>query len=269
MFSPWYAFARRRRRGDPTDHVSINAVLYGGDTARWAMTERRRNALIRSADALEIGPSRVAFRDGRVEIEIDEWGVPLPRRLCGRIAIELGPVFGTSHALDAAGRHEWRPIAPFARAEVTFDRPALRWSGAAYVDTNAGSEPLERGFRYWTWSRATRQDATTIFYDVERRDGNRHGLALTMRADGRIEHANAPPAQALPGTLWRVRRSVRSEQAPANVRDFEDTPFYTRTGLETVLDGARCPTVCESVDLDRFAAPWVQMLLPFRMPRRR
>jgi carotenoid 1,2-hydratase len=64
-----------------------------------------------------------------------------------------------------------------------------------------------------------------------------------------------------------VGRTVRTEAPPREVRTFEDTPFYTRTAATTTIGGVARPTICESVDLDRFASPWVQALLPFRMPR--
>jgi carotenoid 1,2-hydratase len=45
----------------------------------------------------------------------------------------------------------------------------------------------------------------------------------------------------------------------------EDTPFYTRSQIHT----AAGHFMHESLDLTRFCQPWVQLLLPFRMPRRR
>lgn len=267
MFSPYYAAARRGGSADPTRHVAFNVALYGPG-ARWAMTERSSGALASSPDMLRIGPSGMRCGPGRIDIEIDEWAVPLPRRLRGRVSIDTGPVFEEIHRLDAAGRHLWRPIAPFARLKAEFDAPGVRWEGAAYVDGNRGDEPLERAFRFWTWSRAAAPDRTTVFYDVERRDGGRHGLALALTADGETRAVEPPPVRELPGTVWGVRRAVRSRDAPRGTRTFEDAPFYTRTATETVVGGLACPTVCESVDLDRFSSRWVQALLPFRMPRR-
>jgi carotenoid 1,2-hydratase len=267
VFSPWYASARRRGVADPDDHVSLNVALYGGSTGRWAMTERGRRSLARSADRLRIGPSAIARGDGRIVIDVDEWSVPIPRRMRGTITVDTGPVFAVDHALDGVGRHLWRPIAPLARVKVAFSSPAVSWEGSAYVDSNRGVEPLEAGFRSWTWSRSTLSGRTTIFYDVERIDGSRNGVAIAMDPDGRTSPRSAPPVAALPGTLWRVARSVRSEAEPQAIRTLEDTPFYTRTATRTVLDGQSCDTVCESVDLRRFSARWVQTLLPFRMPR--
>ncbi|WP_235679342.1 hydratase [Aquibium microcysteis] len=233
------------------------------------MTERGAGALARTPDQLTVGPSRMRWDGGKLVIEIEERAFPLPRRMAGRVVVDPGPLFGTVHALDADGLHRWRPVAPLARAAVSFDDPRLAWSGSAYVDMNAGDEPIENGFRSWTWSRTAVAGETTIFYDVETRRGGERGLALSYRADGSIGQAARPPVRPLPGTLWRVARSLRSAQAPSGIRTFEDTPFYTRTGCIAGEPGRAGPTVCESVDLDRFASPWVRMLLPFRMPRRR
>ncbi|MDN2581099.1 carotenoid 1,2-hydratase [Aquibium sp. ELW1220] len=269
VFSPYHAWARQRGAVNPLDHVAVNAILYGSGPGRWAMTERGAGALARAPDRLTIGPSGVAWVDGKLVIDIDEWAFPLPRRMAGRVVIDPGPLFHAVHALDARGLHRWRPVAPLARATVSFDNPRLGWSGLAYVDMNAGDEPIENGFRGWTWSRTAGTDETTIFYDVEtRRDGGR-GLALSYRADGTVERIAQEPVHQLPGTLWRVGRAMRSATAPTDIHTFEDTPFYTRTGCRAGLPGRTGPTVCESVDLDRFASNWVRMLLPFRMPRRR
>lgn len=268
VFSPYYAAARRRGLADPENHASINAILYRPEGKRWAMTERGRGSVSRSPTRLAIGPSAVSASDGRIIIDIDEWSVPFPRKLSGRITVDPGPVFHDQHRLDAEGRHTWRPVAPCARVEVAFDRPALSWKGSAYVDMNYGSEPLEEGFRRWTWSRSDQGEATRILYDVEQRDGIRRNLALDYGRDGVIRPFDPPPIQPLPSTGWRVWRETRAApEAPSHVlKGFEDTPFYSRS----LLGGANMPSaIHESVDLDRFASRWVQTLLPFKMPRRR
>ena len=206
--------------------------------------------------------------DGSITLDIAEWTVPVPRRLVGRITIEPGPVFHEEHRLDAAGRHIWRPVAPCSRVSVEFDSPALSWQGNAYVDMNFGSEPLETGFRRWTWSRSDLGEVTRILYDVEQRDGAAAQPVAGLRARRGHPPLRPAPVQALPATGWRVWRETRRPAgAPATVlRSFEDTPFYSRS----LLGGAgMAPAIHESVDLDRFASRWVQMLLPFKMPRRR
>ena len=48
----------------------------------------------------------------------------------------------------------------------------------------------------------------------------------------------------------------------------EDAPFYARSVIATRLRGEDVTAVHESLSLDRFRAPWVQAMLPFRIPRR-
>jgi len=51
------------------------------------------------------------------------------------------------------------------------------------------------------------------------------------------------------------------------VRRLEDAPFYARAELRTRLFGEDGHAVHETLDADRFAARWVKLLLPWRMPR--
>jgi carotenoid 1,2-hydratase len=156
--------------------------------------------------------------------------------------------------------------------EVVLDRPGLRWSGPAYLDSNAGDAPLERDFVRWDWSRAAVRDGTAILYDVTRRDGEHFALALRCEASGAVEEFT-PPArvQLPPGTVWRIERRTRAEAGheAAVVRTLEDTPFYARSVVATRLLDQPVTAMHESLSLDRFRSSWVQMLLPFRMPRRR
>ena len=171
-----------------------------------------------------------------------------------------------------AARHRWTPIAPCAEVEVDLDAPASRWHGAGYFDANAGSAPLEADFRRWHWSRARSADGNTIvLYDVLRRDGSELGLAL--RFDPRNAHGEAfapPPLVELPHSAWGVARTTRSDagSTPRVSRSLENGPFYARSVVQSSLFGAPAHAVHESLDLDRFALPWVQAMLPFRMPRR-
>ena len=60
------------------------------------------------------------------------------------------------------------------RIEVRLREPGLTWSGPAYLDHNAGDEPLARGFEGWTWSRVTSESKTTVVYDVARAKPSGH-----------------------------------------------------------------------------------------------
>lgn len=270
VFSPYYAAARRRGSANPLNHVCINAILYTPGGACWAMTERGESALSRSSAHLAIGPSGWFWTGERLSIEIDEWTVPLPRRLRGRISIDPGPVFQSIWRLDKGGRHIWRPIAPCGTAEVDFDQPRLNWKGRVYVDMNTGDEPLEAAFRNWNWSREDCGATTRILYDLSPRTGAARGIALDYGADGSCVPFDPPPASGLPATGWRVARETRAAaERPAHVvRILEDTPFYSRSLLAFGTGPNETRAMHESVDFDRFRSRWVQTLLPFRMPRR-
>jgi carotenoid 1,2-hydratase len=233
------------------------------------MTERGRRSVDRSPDRIIIGPSGLRHDGHQLIVDIDEWTVPIPSRLRGRITVDLGPTFDPAHPLDVRARHLWRPIAPIARATVEFDRPGVRWQGRAYVDMNRGEEPLEAAFRRWNWSRAEASGSTSVLYDVEPRTGQRRTLSLDYRPDGSIMETPVDPEVQLASTGWRVGRSTRSTASrPIRVlRTLEDTPFYSRSLLSIDGAGQGGRAIHESVDLDRFSTRWVQTLLPFRMPR--
>jgi carotenoid 1,2-hydratase len=236
------------------------------------MTERGSRRLERDASSLRIGPSRLERRGDVLAIAIDEIAAPWPSRVRGTVRVTTRTWHDEVHRLDAAGRHEWQPIAPCARIEVELEQPASRWQGFAYVDSNRGSAPLEHDFARWHWSRAhDTSGKTTVLYDAQRRDGSTLGLALGFTPDDAIAGlASAPAECALPRSAWGIARSTRSDAgAPASVsKTLEDGPFYARSLVRSRIDGRATTAVHESLDLDRFASPWVQAMLPFRMPRR-
>jgi carotenoid 1,2-hydratase len=272
VFSPYYAWARRRGPADPLAHAAINVALYGHGGRRWTMTERGAGHVVRDASSLRIGPSSLAWDGRTLTIAIDEITAPWPRRVRGTIRVTPSALHDERFALDAAARHHWCPIAPCARVEVDLSQPRSRWQGHAYLDSNEGAVPLERDFVRWHWSRARTEDGgTAVLYDIARRDGSARSLALRFHPDAdRAVPFDAPPRAALPASGWRVARETRSDAGSvAQVRtSLEDGPFYARSVVDTRLSGQPATAVHESLDLDRFAAPWVQAMLPFRMPRR-
>jgi carotenoid 1,2-hydratase len=271
VFSPYYAAARARGEGDPHDHVACNIVLYGPHGKHWAMTERGRGAWQAKDDAMTIGPSRLRWTRSELCAVIDEVTVPWPRRLRGELSIRLAVAPAPKpYSLDATGAHLWQPLYPRAPIEVRFAQPSLGWRGTAYVDSNRGSVPLESTLRSWHWARAHHADETWITYDVEPRAGEPVSHALCFAHDGTARPWEAGPLQALPATGWRIARSIRTDcREAARVRStLEDTPFYARSLIDTVWQGEPVTAVHESLSLPRFVAPWVRLLLPFRMPRR-
>jgi carotenoid 1,2-hydratase len=269
VFSPYYAWARRRGAADPVNHCALNVALYGRRAQRWAMTERGADQVRRESTRLVIGPSHMHWDGEALEIHIDERCAPVPRRLQGRIRLHPRAWPAKSFALDPADLHRWTPYAPCARVELSFTEPDLRWSGAAYFDSNRGEEPLEDGFTDWTWSRASTSDDTIVLYDVGERGGSRSALALKFTASGDLQPLAPPPLQRLPVTGWGVPRHTRADAGfgARVLKTLENAPFYSRSLLETRLGGVSVPAVHESLCLDRFRSRWVQCLLPFRMPR--
>jgi carotenoid 1,2-hydratase len=270
VFSPYYALARRRGAADPENHCALNIAIYGRAAKTWTMTERGRAQLSRTNSTLAIGPSALAWDGTALTIRVDEVAVPIPRRVRGTIRVLPRFCLDTAFPLDARGRHHWRPIAPCARVEVDLTSPAIAWSGEGYFDSNTGVEPLEDAFSTWTWSRTRWRDGTAILYDVAERSGATRDLSLEVDAGGGIVHVPPPPAARLPGTRWGMPRSTRSASPdpPRIIKTLEDSPFYARSSVAAHWRSEPAVAMHEALSLDRFRAPWVQAMLPFRMPRR-
>jgi len=270
VFSPYYRKALARGAADPEDHVAINVALYG-PSSRWCMTERGKQQLTRSARHFQVGQSHLTWtEDGRLEASINERAAPLPFAMRGTIRLTPKALTNAAFALDEAGLHHWRPIAPTCRIEIAFDDPKLAWSGSGYLDSNRGARLPEHDFERWDWSRATTREGTAILYDMDRRVGGRKVLALDIAADGRVSEFAPPPRRPLPqGRLWRAKRFVQCEDGfqPRVLDTLEDTPFYARSFVQTRLRDETVACFHESLMLDRLTNPIVQRMLPFRMPR--
>ncbi len=233
------------------------------------MTERGRRGLARDGASLAIGPSSLDWDGTTLTFRIDEWTAPWPSRIRGTVRLRPDAIGQRGYALDAEGLHRWRPIAPCSTIEVDLESPAVHWSGPAYFDINAGDAPLESAFAHWDWWRAIVPGGAAIAYDVRRRDGSDLAIAMQVGRDGGVTPLDCPDAVTLPSTLWRVRRKMRADAGhrPEALRSFEDAPFYARSLVSSRLMGAPVTAIHESLSLDRFRAPWVKALLPFRMPR--
>ena len=95
--------------------------------------------------------------------------------------------------------------------------------------------------------------------------GGSKQLSLSVDDGGVMRRQDFPALQKLSRSpVWRVARPARLPASrDISVRTLEDTPFYTRSQVR--VDGHEF--MHESLDLRRFRQPWVQFLLPFRMPR--
>ncbi|MCA3256198.1 MAG: carotenoid 1,2-hydratase [Alphaproteobacteria bacterium] len=265
VFSPYYLSSGR---GHPVDHSAINVALYGPHGNRWTMTERGANSVSRDPGTLEVGPSAMRWDGNALVIDIEERCAVLPFNVRGRVRVIPEVINTVPFALDPAGKHHWRVVAPRARVEVTMDKPGLSWSGTAYWDSNEGSEPLEAGFRDWQWSRAHLGHEVAVLYEGVRNDRSRFAAALRFDRSGVPHEEELPQPASLPRTAWLMPRRTRSDDGHARVlRTWEDTPFYSRSTLAVKMFGERVAAVHESLSLDRLVTPVVQWMLPYRMPR--
>jgi carotenoid 1,2-hydratase len=268
VFSPYYAFARRRGVADPENHCALNVSLYGESGHRWSMTERGRRSISRGPDHFQIGPSAMRWDNGSLVIDIDEVTVPLPSRIRGRVRLTPSAICGHEVRLNPEGQHVWRPVAPFSRIEAVFEKPGLRWSGVGYHDSNWGEVPLEDSFESWVWSRAAMNNGAAIIYDTVLKNRFSSAFALSIDKAGKVTELPVPERRDMKTTFWRMPRHTRAARPFRDVSLLEDSPFYTRTLLRIQTDEGEADAFHESLSLARFRNPIVQMMLPFRMPRR-
>ena len=232
------------------------------------MTERGRRALRRDSASLTVGPSAMAWEDGTLVIKVSEVTVPWPSRLAGTIRITPETTVAEPVLLAADGAHHWRPAAPRATVSVDFGSPALRWQGTGYHDMNWGDGPLEDAFRSWTWARGDTARGCSVIYDADLADGMRKAFRLDIAHDGGTAFSPLPARQPLKGGLWGMRREIAARRPAQLLATLEDAPFYMRSLVRTEIDGEPVTAMHESLSLDRFRSRIVQMMLPFRMPRR-
>jgi carotenoid 1,2-hydratase len=269
VFSPYYAWARRKGPADPLNHCAINVALYEKRRHHWAMTERPKERVVRTVNSLAIGPSHAHWDGSVLTIDIDEITAPLPSRIRGKVLVVPTVITETQFTLNPDGNHRWWPIAPCSRVQVDLEAPSLRWQGDGYFDMNAGDAPLEDGFTTWEWSRTATRDGAAILYEAKHRGGGRTDISVTIDQSGRMRAFQPPLASDLASTGWRVNRSAHSNPSrpAAIVKTLEDTPFYSRSIVSANLLGEDLMMMHESLSLDRFRMPIVQAMLPFRMPR--
>jgi carotenoid 1,2-hydratase len=203
-------------------------------------------------------------------IEIDEIGaLPMVTPVRGRITLTPDALTDVEVLLTPDAAHLWRPFAPSARIEVDLTQ-GNRWQGHGYFDANFGTRALEADFNYWTWGRFPLRDGAACFYDAMRRDGTNLSLGLHIDAQGRAHEIPPPPKARLPRTIWALRRETRADAgfAPRQVLGMLEAPFYSRSQIETKINGEITRGVHEALDLRRFASPLIKPMLAVRVPRR-
>ncbi|MBU1429499.1 carotenoid 1,2-hydratase [Myxococcota bacterium] len=264
VFSPGYFKARRGAvPPDPLEFAAVNIALRGRHGRRaWVLTERRAAAVQRTATTLQIGGTRAVITpNGGLEVRFSERTAVLGAPLEGEVVFT--PEISPAVAFTLLPGHRWQPIAPRGRSSARLSAPALAFEGVAYHDFNAGSRGLELDFRRWDWLRALPPEGgAAVVYDVWSKAGEIHDLAVRFDADGAPHPLHPLPRRALWPSLWGQRRFARPLGEIQGARRLEDGPFYTRAAWRSEAGGE---IVHESLDLRRFARPWVRALLPYRM----
>ena len=195
----------------------------------------------------------------------------LPSRIRG--TVRLHP---TAHRRSTRSR--WIRLAgiaggrspPAARIEVELDRPALRWSGPAYLDTNSGDEPLERVHHLGLVARQpARRHGHPLRCPTPRAARDGAGAALRPHRRGRAVRA-AAGGRACRRPLWRVARGTRA--MPVIRRTVQRDPrgcarSTAARSCASICWASRCGDAREPVARPLRRA-LVQLMLPFRMPRR-
>lgn len=269
VFSPYYAWSKAR---NPFDHCALNVALYGPGIGRWAMTERPKNNVSISANEFQLADSAMTWDGSKLRIKIDEHLSPIPSPVRGEVIVDTSFQNNQSFQIDEKGRHRWRPICTAARVSARFTDPDLSWSGNGYLDTNDGDEPLEDGFRFWDWSRAELPNGeSAVLYNCDLWNGGQQSIAIRLDKSGNIEQAEQPSAVPLPPTpIWRIKRRTGADHGtqPKLIKTLEDTPFYSRSIIESTIWGETCRSMHESFSGARYQSPIIKSMLKFRMPRR-
>jgi carotenoid 1,2-hydratase len=204
-------------------------------------------------------------------IDINEVSsLPLISRMRGQIRVKPSAITKVEMPLTPDGAHVWRPFAPSARIAVDLEATGWQFDGHGYFDGNFGTRPLERDFKTWTWARYPTGSGATCFYDANRRDGSTLDAAINFDPDGTARAVSGPPSSPIRRTLWALRRDTRADvgTVPKQVKAMLDAPFYSRSVVETQIDGERVQGVHEALDLNRYASPLLKPMLAVRVPRR-
>jgi carotenoid 1,2-hydratase len=101
-------------------------------------------------------------------------------------------------------------------------------------------------------------------------DGADRLIAQRFAPDGSSQPFEPPPRCRLPRSRWGLSRTQRSEaHTPVRVQQtLEDTPFYVRSVIGAAMLGEPVTAMHETLNVPRLVSLPVQLMLPFRMPRR-
>ena len=241
------------------------------------MTERGRTKLTRSDNHLTIGPSALHWDGNSLTIWIEEVTAPLPSRLSGVVKVTPRALTGRSvHARCLEPGRGWAPslVADRAGGRCRGDDDA---AGPVVVRNRLPRQQRGRpaaGARFSRLGLVPRADERGRDHSLQcaapGRGAAGFGVAHRRRRwrsnNSRRRRRHACPARF--GVCTQARAATRI-RIPIVRQRLEDAPFYARSVIETRLGGERVHAVHECLVMDRFTAPWVQAMLPFRIPRAR
>ena len=156
----------------------------------------------------------------------------------------------------------------------------MPFSQAAVPSWPTGAEPTRATRRLKlahgrSIERMDRSDSTTIGGGIEfpafpRRHGTELEAVIGFDLNGAAQMVAAPPRTAFKRSVWQVRRETRADAGvvPRQVLPMLDAPFYSRSAVQTTINGEQVTGVHEALDLDRFAKGWLKPILAVRVPRR-
>ncbi len=213
----------------------------------------------------------MTWSDGQLVIDVNEIsGPPVISRVRGQIRVTPSAITSVELPLTPDGSHVWRPFGPVSTVECDLESKGWQWSGHGYFDANFGTRALEQDFSYWTWGRYPLKSGATCFYDATRIDGSELGAGFHFDTDGTAHQIDLPEKRPFRRSLWAVRRETRGDAGtqPKQRLNMLDAPFYSRSAVETQIDGERTIGVHEALDLRRFRSPILKPMLAVRVPRR-
>jgi carotenoid 1,2-hydratase len=94
--------------------------------------------------------------------------------------------------------------------------------------------------------------------------------AIAFDKSGSAKRVAAPPRVPFKRSLWQVKRETRADLGvtPKQTLNMLDAPFYSRSAVQTQMNGEVVTGVHEALDLVRFRSPLIKPMLAVRVPRR-
>lgn len=169
---------------------------------------------------------------------------------------------GKDAARSSSGSgHYWNLVMPRAKVQcrmnllknglITRD---LLFNGTGYHDHNRGSEPMKNEFRDWYWGRVHFEQATLVYYIMNKSDGSEHKAWLLSRDNRRLLHElkleKSTSKRLTPFLLRPARKMLFSDQGLSvsvhHQKVIDSGPFYCRYLSKVTLEHPKLYTETET-----------------------